>query len=298
MNAPENPDSEENHDTDPNPANMGHWPAPPPGRLHRLPIMRRQPVGHCNYCGAPLSGHLFFCQVCGKPYREAPGSKMLPVPLSDKERIEEKAPSFWPVFWAFASALFVSVFLGIIFFGFEREYQLYQLVLQTFALLGVTLFLGAKHFSLLQVQFKQPGFDRSEAWFGLMALIPLLALNWFWHHPLLEALLGGKHDFMNLDQIGLTGPGLWLLFCIFPAIIEEIAFRGLLQPMLLNALPKRKAMLIVAAIFAGIHLSAYSFPYLLLVGLYFGWLQDRTQSLYPCIVAHALHNAFVIAFFW
>ncbi len=180
MNAPENPDSEENHDTDPNPANMGHWPAPPPGRLHRLPIMRRQPVGHCNYCGAPLSGHLFFCQVCGKPYREAPGSKMLPVPLSDKERIEEKAPSFWPVFWAFASALFVSVFLGIIFFGFEREYQLYQLVLQTFALLGVTLFLGAKHFSLLQVQFKQPGFDRSEAWFGLMALVPLLALNWFW----------------------------------------------------------------------------------------------------------------------
>ncbi|MCC5849088.1 MAG: CPBP family intramembrane metalloprotease [Verrucomicrobia bacterium] len=298
MNVPENPESEEQLSAAKDPAEMTPWTPPPAGRLHRLPVMRRQPVGECSYCGAPLSGHLFFCQVCGKPYREPPGNKMMPVPRSDGERIHEDAPSFWPVFWTFACALFASVMLSLIFFGSEREFRLYHLVFQTIALLAVTVILSAKHFDLLWGQLKRPGFNHAEAWMGMLALVPLIALNWFWHYPLLEALLSGKPDFMRLDRIGLEGPGLWLLFCIFPAIIEEIAFRGLLQPMLMNALPKGKAMLIVAAIFAGMHFSIYSFPYLLLVGLYFGWLQEKTKSLYPCIVAHALHNAFVIAFFW
>lgn len=221
----------------------------------------------------------------------------MPVPQSQKEIIEEHAPDFWPVFWSFAVALFVAVILSFLFFGRDQEYHAYSLVFQSLVLLGVTVVLSCKHHRLLRKQLQNPGFQHASAWVGLALLAPLLTINWFWHGPFLRAL--GHHEYFGtFEKIGLDGPGLWILFCIFPGIIEEIGFRGLLQPMLMQALPKYKAMLIVAAMFAGIHLSVYSFPYLLLVGLYLGWLREQTRSLYPCMLAHALHNAFVIAFFW
>jgi membrane protease YdiL (CAAX protease family) len=88
-----------------------------------------------------------------------------------------------------------------------------------------------------------------------------------------------------------------LTFCIFPAIVEEIAYRGLVQHWLQAVLPAWKALVVASFLFAITHLSVISCPYLFLVGCLLGWAKLRTGSLYPSMLIHFVHNFVVIEFF-
>ena len=68
-------------------------------------------------------------------------------------------------------------------------------------------------------------------------------------------------------------------FCVFPAVTEEIAFRGLLQHWLQLAIKPIHAMTVASALFAAVHFSVLSFPYLLLAGMLMGWTKYKTGSL-------------------
>lgn len=272
-------------------------PAPLEKRIHSPPDIRDQAVGTCEGCGAPLSGHVFFCLVCGRPYREAPGSRALPPPTSESKRLKEGAPDFWPVFWTYALALFASLILSIFLFAGDPNFEAYALVISSILLLMVTLALGTRHIQFLSGSLRRVGFNTPAAWGGLVLLAPLLGLNLLWHGPVLQGLLGYEGD-LNLLQAGLSPVAAVVLLCVFPAVTEEVGFRGLLQPMMAGALDRKKAIWGVALLFAAIHLSAFSFPYLILVGLLLGWVRDRTGSLYPGMLIHALHNWFVVAFYW
>ena len=82
--------------------------------------------------------------------------------------------------------------------------------------------------------------------------------------------------------------------CVQPAIIEELAFRGVILAALERVLGVRDAVIVSALMFMVIHLTVLSFPHLFLIGLALGYLRVRTGSLYPCILAHFLHNLFVL----
>jgi membrane protease YdiL (CAAX protease family) len=88
-----------------------------------------------------------------------------------------------------------------------------------------------------------------------------------------------------------------LVFCLFPAITEEIAFRGLIQYWLEVSLTPMKALLLGSAMFAGLHLAPLSFPYLFTVGATLAIVRRRTGSLYPGMLIHFLHNLVVITVF-
>ncbi len=86
-----------------------------------------------------------------------------------------------------------------------------------------------------------------------------------------------------------------LLIAIQPAIIEELAFRGVIFGALRYALDDREVILVSSLMFMVIHLSVPSFPHLLIIGLALGYLRSKTGSLYPCMLLHFTHNALVIA---
>lgn len=276
-----------------NPSPLAPRSADSSSRIHASPVLYHDPVGTCPYCGAALSGHLFFCQVCGKAYREAPGSKAMPPPKTISDLIAERAPSFWPVLWSLAIALFVAIILSFLLFFGDDYFHPYSLVISTITLGLTTTVLTVKYFSFLNVALKRIGFDRGEAWLGLLLLFPLLGLNWLWHGPVLEGL-GADDRVLDYDLLGLSVVGSLLFLCILPSITEEISFRGLLQPMLGAARGEKTALLLVSTIFAAFHFSAYSFPYLFLVGLLLGWVRWKTGSLYPPILLHFVHNTFVV----
>jgi len=86
-----------------------------------------------------------------------------------------------------------------------------------------------------------------------------------------------------------------LTFAIFPAIVEEFFFRGVL----LNSLSGIKnlfAVLISALCFALYHCSLAQFVYQFIYGVLLGYLALVAKSTIPCIVAHFINNFAVILF--
>jgi membrane protease YdiL (CAAX protease family) len=112
----------------------------------------------------------------------------------------------------------------------------------------------------------------------------------------LVRLLGAAH--LNYSEpIGANGHGLGLivlLICVQPAVIEELAFRGIILSALRDALSDGEAIVVSAMMFMIIHCSVISLPQLLTLGLVLAWLRVRTGSLWPGIVLHFSHNFLVI----
>jgi len=87
---------------------------------------------------------------------------------------------------------------------------------------------------------------------------------------------------------------IFLLVSIVPAVLEEIAFRGVIQSSLERMLNARDAWLIQAALFSVLHLHPLMFPSHFLMGLCFGYMRRRSRSIYPGMLLHACWNALVV----
>jgi membrane protease YdiL (CAAX protease family) len=85
-----------------------------------------------------------------------------------------------------------------------------------------------------------------------------------------------------------------LVVCVHPAVIEELAFRGVILHGLQGVLGARDAVIVSALLFMVLHLVVLSFPHLFLMGLVLGYLRIRTGSLYPCMVMHFTHNLLAV----
>src|SRR5262244_3231116 len=73
-------------------------------------------------------------------------------------------------------------------------------------------------------------------------------------------------------------------------VCEEFAFRGMLQRGLAAAISPRAAAVLSAFIFSAFHLDPVGFAARFELGLVFGLLFLRTNSLWPGILAHAANN--------
>ena len=95
-------------------------------------------------------------------------------------------------------------------------------------------------------------------------------------------------------------PWMWsiALVVIVPPLVEELAFRGVIYGGLRSTLSVGESLVVSSFAFAMIHMSI---PMLLThfpLGLYFGWLRHRSGSLWPGMLAHACHNAIIVALAW
>lgn len=256
------------------------------------------PVQRCHYCGAPLNAFYYFCVGCGTPYKDVRAviTPAMPRKLTEGELVARKAPMVAPLIWTYVGTLLAAAVLAELFFTEDRPDL--KLLLGDTILLIVTCVIAAIYRTSLAAQFKVFGFNRWQALAAIAVLVPLLGLNWVYHGFLVE--LAEVEDSMPLNDLreaGLSEVAMILLFCAVPAVTEEIAFRGLIQHWLAAAIAPGRALLIASALFAGIHFSVISFPYLMLAGLVMGWAKWKTGSLYPSMVIHFVHNLVVIEFF-
>ncbi len=85
-----------------------------------------------------------------------------------------------------------------------------------------------------------------------------------------------------------------LEYVIFAPIFEEIAFRGLLYAILRRRFSFAPAALLSASVFALAHgYGLIGFVSVLWSGLLWAWLYEKTGSLIPGMIAHAMNNLFV-----
>jgi membrane protease YdiL (CAAX protease family) len=98
-----------------------------------------------------------------------------------------------------------------------------------------------------------------------------------------------------LDQ----GYSWWMILAVtaaFPAIFEELAFRGVIVPGLGRVLGEKETIAVSAIMFTILHLSVPSAPHLLLLGCLAGFVRLRSRSIWPCVLMHFTHNAMCIGF--
>jgi membrane protease YdiL (CAAX protease family) len=99
------------------------------------------------------------------------------------------------------------------------------------------------------------------------------------------------------DEMSKAGWPLWTAYvsvAVYPAIFEELAFRGIILQRLQKVMATREAWLVQAGMFSVLHLLPMIFPSHFLLGLAFGWLRLNSGSLYPGMIAHATWNAYVV----
>ncbi len=91
-----------------------------------------------------------------------------------------------------------------------------------------------------------------------------------------------------------------VIMAFFPAMFEEIFFRGALQNILVRWWKAPLMGIIVTSIlFSLIHMSMYLFLSRVMLGFVLGLMYERSKNLWVNIIAHFLNNALVLAFlFW
>jgi len=265
----------------------------------RRSVDRNEQAGTCRYCGAKLMRGYYFCLRCATPYKDWRSVAPDPGPplLTEKDLIRRKAPHVWPLFWTY---VVVVVGTGLISYLFlQEDNPALALGFRTVVLFVTTCVFAAMHFPSLSVQLRKVGFGHPAAWMGLAALVPALAINYGYHAFIVKlAGIPVPDPLARLRQGGLDEATLIFLFCVCPAVLEEIAFRGLVQHWLQAAIEPARALILASALFAALHFSIASAPYLFAVGMLLGWLKWRTGALYPSMLVHLLHNLVVIEFFW
>ncbi|MBM4056294.1 MAG: CPBP family intramembrane metalloprotease [Planctomycetes bacterium] len=131
--------------------------------------------------------------------------------------------------------------------------------------------------------------------------IPIIMLAGFIVNAV-ASYYGITPDMQDVVQWVLDEDSVMVLAClIFFGIIvaptmEEIIFRGFLVPALKNYFGVRYAIFISAAVFAAIHMDAFAFLQIFILGILLGYLYEKTQSLATSIVVHILHNSLTLAF--
>jgi membrane protease YdiL (CAAX protease family) len=81
--------------------------------------------------------------------------------------------------------------------------------------------------------------------------------------------------------------------CVQPAVIEELAFRGVILTTLADVMKPVETIVVAAIAFSIMHFSVVMFAPFVLMGLYLGWLRQWSGSLWPAMLAHFLHNSLV-----
>ena len=126
-------------------------------------------------------------------------------------------------------------------------------------------------------------------------LVPVIFANLLYHGYLeqwLDVEAGGY-----LMPFTNEGDSLWtaiVYIAVMPAVVEEIAFRGLIQTQLGKVVKPSEALVLTAVLFAIIHVSVFSGIYLFALGLLLGFLRQRSGSLVPGITLHFLHNLAIV----
>ena len=81
---------------------------------------------------------------------------------------------------------------------------------------------------------------------------------------------------------------------IFPAITEELAFRGILFNQLLKLSSGTSTIIVTGILFGLLHFSFLSYVWLIPAGFFLGWIRHRENTICYGVFCHFLHNFIMV----
>jgi membrane protease YdiL (CAAX protease family) len=85
--------------------------------------------------------------------------------------------------------------------------------------------------------------------------------------------------------------GMVVAVCLLAPVLEEMLFRGIILRSFLRQYSRGTAILGSAALFGFAHMNLYQYIAAVCMGMFLGWLYERSKSLLPCIALHAAYNS-------
>jgi len=131
--------------------------------------------------------------------------------------------------------------------------------------------------------------------------------KWVAHMPDLNAMAQRMENSYSEQVTALSNLKSWpeflmalVIMAFFPAMFEEIFFRGALQNLLVRWWKAPLiAILATSLLFSFIHMSIYLFLSRAVLGFVLGLMYQRSKNLWVNIMAHFLNNAFALSqLFW
>ena len=130
-----------------------------------------------------------------------------------------------------------------------------------------------------------------------------------WKYPVFGAL-GTLALSVAVSQLGIEPQGMkhvidvvreprqlvisLLLLAVLAPLVEELIFRGLLYGWIAGRWGSLPALVVSSLAFAAAHYEPAHIVLVLPLGLLFGWLRRRTDSLLPSLFAHVVNNSFAL----
>ncbi len=118
----------------------------------------------------------------------------------------------------------------------------------------------------------------------------------------LEKIINELREAMDQALLNLLGSNsvpeflaVVVIIAVIPGVVEEIAFRGLIQGSFERGLGPARGIVITGIIFGAYHLNPFSMVPLVALGIYLGFLAYRANSVWVSVAAHAFNNLIPIA---
>jgi membrane protease YdiL (CAAX protease family) len=248
----------------------------------------------CAACRRSLRPGAAFCGCCG--FRVGDPAPPPSRPRESYSAVQRRVTRDWGeisfVIKFYVAMLAIQIVTALVIRSGAEPFTAY---LVADALLAVAVGVAAAmHGSEMRALLVRPGFSPGLLAIVLGAALPVYAAV----HAFVTALQGAFHLEGERILDDFAGRGfVWplLLVCVNAAVFEELAFRGVIFGILRRHARLAETLLITSTAFAILHLSVFALVSHTLLGLYLGWLRHRSGSLYPCILAHFLHNALALA---
>lgn len=229
----------------------------------------------CIACGTAYKANAAFCAACGQRR----------IVLGDQGELR--------FVFTFYIAVLLAMVPGFIYVAhMDGDVFKTDIVLSAIVLV-VTLGFALTRRSLWWPLYKTAGFGLRGYAIVVLAAPIVLALVLGYVHGLSKAF--GLHVPNEIEAF--TGHHiLWAigLIAIMPPLVEELAYRGVIFSGLRASFGLWESIVISSFAFALMHISLPALITHLPLGMYFCYLRYRSNSLWPSMLAHALHNAGVI----
>jgi len=242
----------------------------------------------CPSCRRQLQPASRFCTHCG--YSASNVSSAAPG-RPDEQRLQTQWGQLKRVGGLFLWLLFSLLILGMIDRGLRSPWP--EVIVAAINAVVVAAFAVAGYRDLLPL-LKLPLFDIRSALQMSGAVIAFVVLVSVYFNLLAASGSPVAHYTDRFLAVGWPIWSTYIVISVAPAIVEEVAFRGIIQGSLERVFSRRDAWLIQGALFGLLHLSPLMFPSHVLMGLCFGFLRNRSNSLYPGMLVHGGWNAWVI----
>lgn len=202
---------------------------------------------------------------------------------------EEQDGNRWLLLMTFFYGLQFVVCLAL---NFTQRFQTFRglvtvdiiLALITFSFLYITRkntlsFLKWKSFSIIKVLM-----------YGIMGVLAAVVV--YYSVKWLNRSIFDKDVFYYNVFRSFSYPKMAMLALIafYPAIVEELAFRGILQEGLLKCIVPEQVVYVNAFLFAIIHMSLISFFWLLPFAIWLGKIRVKENTIWYGVVIHFLFN--------